>query len=178
MKTKRLLFFTLMILTLQIGCVYAVRYDGPYHGKVVDQETREPIERAVILGTWGVYHYGLAGGYTTFHDARETVTDRNGEFTISGHGLLILSSVGPMDALIYKSGYTYYRSGPWSTIKTGLYSSKDVKWEGNVPIFPLRKLTEEERKKQLLPSEDDVPSVLMRQEINKEALFRGYSPLP
>ena len=81
------------ILLLQNGCLYAVRYDGPYHGKVVDELTREPIEGVVVLGSWWVYHFGLGGGYTTYHDAREAVTDKNGEFTINGEGLRILSRV-------------------------------------------------------------------------------------
>ncbi len=178
MKHKLLLIIFLIILMTQAGCLYIVRY----HGKVVDQETREPIEGAVVLGEWAVYHFGPAGGYASFYDARETVTDKNGEFTISGQGLRILSSVGSMDAVIYKSGYTYYRSGGWATIKEGMYSSKEVKWEGDMPVFPLRKLTDEERKKDVngsfIPSagEGGESTRLMINEINKERILRGYEP--
>ena len=180
MQSRLITIAILLIFYLQSGCLYAVRYDGAYHGKVVDEETREPIEGAAVLGKWGVYHFCLAGGWTTFYDAREAVTDKNGEFTIPGQGLRILSNVGPMGVLIYKAGYTYYQAG-WDNLKTSEFNKKQVIWEGEVPVFPLRKLTEEERKKDIkaeyIPLEPSVPNVLMRREVNKERSFRGYKPL-
>jgi hypothetical protein len=100
MRTRYFLLFILIFLMLPTGCLYGVRYDGSYHGKVVDEQTREPIEGVVVLGSWWVYHFGLGGGYSTYHDAREAVTDKNGEFTIKGEGLRILSSLKPMSVLI------------------------------------------------------------------------------
>jgi hypothetical protein len=182
MKKIFILLLILILPSIETGCVYAVRYDGPYHGKVVDRETRAPIEGAVVLGTWGVYHFSPAGGSGTFYDAREAITDKNGEFTIKGQGLLVFGNVGHMSALIYKAGYTYYKTG-WTTIKTGLYSSKEVKWEGEMPVFSLRKLSEEDRKKDvngaLIPSPGDargekVTHIL--REINKELIHRGFEP--
>jgi hypothetical protein len=35
--------------------------DGPYKGKVLDLETGEPIEGAVVAGVWQVDQYGGAG---------------------------------------------------------------------------------------------------------------------
>lgn len=175
-------FIAMLILATNVGCLYAVRYDGDYHGKVVDEETREPIEGAVVLGTWAVYHFGVAGGYSTFYDAREAVTDKNGEFTISGQGLRIMSSVEPMYALIYKAGYTYYQAG-WDNLKTAEFNRKNVKWEGEIPVFPLRKLTEKDRRNDvdgfLIPSLPDMETnreFKIIQEINKERICRGLSP--
>jgi len=180
MKILLKLISILFILSLQIGCLYAIRYDGPYHGKVVDEQTREPIEGVVVLGSWWVYHFDVGGGHSTYHDAREVVTDKNGEFKIKGEGLRVFSSLKPMDFIIYKAGYTYFQ-GSWDTLTTGIYTKEVVKWEGETPIIPIRKLTDEERKKDIrslfLPSEGDVPSVLMRQEINKEHIFRGWPSL-
>ena len=183
MNRKRVILVILIVLSFQTGCLYAVRYDGPYHGKVVDEQTREPIEGAVVLGQWGVYHFGVAGGYTTFYDAREAVTDKNGEFMIPGQGLRIMTSVGPMGALIYKAGYTYYTTGSWDTLKTGMFSKEEVKWEGDLSIFPLRKLTESERKKDvngsmmpLLPSVPWQKMISMTREVNNELIFRGLQP--
>ena len=45
---KSLLFLSILIILSQ-GCSYAVRYDGTYSGKVVDADTGEPIEGAVVL---------------------------------------------------------------------------------------------------------------------------------
>lgn len=182
MKTKLILIFILMILSLQTGCLYAARYDGPYHGKVVDQQTREPIEGAVVLGTWSVYHFSLAGQYGTYYDAQEAVTDKNGEFVIPGVGLRILSSVRPMSAMIFKAGYSYYQSGFWDTMKND-YLNKDVQWEGEIPIFPLKKLTMDERKRSETfpstpPTEASLDKVgLMLKEINIEASERGLEPI-
>jgi hypothetical protein len=181
MRNRLLLANIILILFLQTGCLYAVRYDGEYHGKVVNEETREPIEGAVVLGTWAVYHFGVAGGYSTFYDARETVTDKNGEFTISGQGLRILSNVGPMGVLIYKAGYTYYEAG-WDNLKISEFHNKQVKWEGEVPVFPLRRLSEEERKNDVtgtyLPSTNAPGKMIMQmiQEINREMIYRGLEP--
>jgi hypothetical protein len=48
--------------------------DGPYKGKVIDLETGEPIEGAVVTAVWTLTH--------RFCDAKETVTDRNGGFIL------------------------------------------------------------------------------------------------
>jgi hypothetical protein len=180
MKRKSVLLFILIVLSLQTGCLYAVRYDGPYHGKVVDEQTREPIEGVVVLGSWWVYHFDVGGGHYSYHDAREAITDKNGEFSIRGEGLRILSSLEPMRIVIYKSGYTYFQ-GTWDTLKTGILNVRRIKWEGDTPVIPIRKLTDEERKTDLdgqgMPSEGDVPSILMRQEINKERIFRGWGAM-
>ncbi len=177
MKRNLYRLIAVAALLLQTGCLYGVRYDGPYHGKVVDKQTNEPIEGAVVLGSWWVYHFGLGGGYSTYHDAREAVTDKNGEFTIKGEGLRVLSSLKPMSILVYKAGYTYMENH-WDALK----NDEAVKWEGETPILPLRKLTDEEREKDrdgwFIPSsEGAVPNVLMRQEINKERIFRGWGAM-
>jgi len=179
MRKKTYLLIALVIISLQTGCLYGVRHDGPYHGKVVDEQTREPIEGAVVLGSWRVYHFGLGGGYTTYHDSREAVTDKNGEFTIKGEGLRILSNLQPMGIRVYKSGYTYIESH-WDSLKIDAFYVKNIKWEGEMPLLPLRKLTDEERKRRgslFIPTVGDNPSVLMRQEINKEHVFRGMPAL-
>ena len=43
-----------MVLLLQFfsGCVSLVYYEGDYHGKVIDAETLQPIEGAVVMGVW------------------------------------------------------------------------------------------------------------------------------
>ena len=163
------------VLLIQTGCLYFARYDGPYRGRVVEERTREPIEGVVVKGEWSVYHHGLAGGYTTFYDSREAVTDKDGEFLIPGQGLRIMTSIGPMEALIYKAGYTYYQAG-WDTLKTGLFTKEEVKWEGDMPIFPIKKLTDHERKADrsstTIPTPGSGNAPLMTNEIDKEIKFR------
>jgi len=76
------------ILTSISGCISV--YDPPRKGKVIDADTKEPIEGAVVLGYWHIFylHYWLfPGGPSAYYDARETVTDKNGHFTLPGLGL-------------------------------------------------------------------------------------------
>lgn len=178
MKTKLNLLFILMVLLLLTGCMYVVRYDGTYSGKVVDADTREPIEGAVVLGTWDTESPTVAGAHYDYYDARETLTDKDGEFSIPGQGLRIMSRLLPMSVLIFKAGYGYEQAGEWDSIKTGLYSKDRIKWEGDKPIFPLKKLSLEERKKMGgppdPPGEAPYEKVkLMLKEIDKDDIERG-----
>jgi hypothetical protein len=85
---------------------------GPYYGKVVDAETGEPIEKAVVA-VWFVTETGTFGG-SVYHveDAVETLTDANGEFRIPARRLYqykILSSWDDRGRVsIYIPGYGAY----------------------------------------------------------------------
>src|SRR4030043_303076 len=92
-------------------CAYGIRYDGPYSGRVIDADTGAPVEGVVVLGVWNTEQITPGGAVHNFHDARETVTDKNGEFEIPGKGLMLLSNVTPMDVLIFKAGYEHMRRG-------------------------------------------------------------------
>jgi hypothetical protein len=172
----------LLILVLS-SCTYPIRYDGPYLGRVVDEETREPIEGVVVLGTWSIFHNNVAGGYHTFYDARETVTDKKGEFTMPGMGLRIFSNLDPMSVLIFKSGYSYIGPASWSAFKISSYARERIKWEGDRAILPIKKLSPSERKQQLTPyfpmeiQSKKICSELIR-EINKEEAFLGHPLYP
>lgn len=66
--------FFLLITTNAMGADFLYHSDGPYRGKVLDLETGEPIEGAVVAAAWSLTH--------RFCDAKETVTDKNGEFVL------------------------------------------------------------------------------------------------
>ena len=179
----KICFFTLMICTCFLSSCYAARIDGPYEGRIIDAVTRKPIEGVVVLGTWDRENPTPSGAVHHYYDAMETVTDKNGDFTIKGLGLLVLSDVIPMNVSIFKAGYEYFGVGPWASLKTSQYliRKKDIRWEGNRVIIPLRKVTIEERGKQMSP---DYPSEatekkirLMLREINKDRADRGLKPV-
>jgi hypothetical protein len=149
-----------------------VRYDGPYEGRIIDADTGQPIEGVVVLGIWNTETPSAAGALTNYHDAMETVTDKSGEFTIKGLGLLFMSNVLPMDVVIFKAGYTYYGLMTWKELK------RAVKKEDNRLIIRLKKFTIEERRNQGGPP--DPPSeaplkkvILMLQEIDRDDKERG-----
>ncbi|MFZ3136137.1 MAG: carboxypeptidase-like regulatory domain-containing protein [Thermodesulfovibrionales bacterium] len=176
---KILLIFILTSLVMSATSCYGfavIRKDGPYEGRVIDADTGEPIEGVVVLGKWSTEIITPGGATHNFYDAQETVTDKNGEFSIEGLGLKILSNVIPMDVLIFKAGYEY-ESGSWSSLKK---YAKKIKWEGNKAIIPLRKLTMEERRKRrppIPPTEAPLKKIrLMLEEINKNEIELGAEP--
>lgn len=184
MKYFTFSLFLMCFMVLTSGCCYPVRYDGPYKGKVVDAETGQPIEGVVILGAWYKEIATAAGGVSSFYDAAETVSDRNGEFEIRGLGLKILTNIGPMHVLIFKSGYQQIGMGLWESLSLdGGLLMKKVTWEGNRAIILLKKVTIAQRKKDPLyppmpPSEASLGKVrLMLMEINKDLKNCGFEPI-
>ncbi len=163
---------------------YLIYIDGPFSGRVIDTETREPIEGAVVLAVWKMSTCTLGGGVSTYYDAKETVTDKNGEFEVPR---LVSFNINPLyylddltEITIFKPGYTYfpgYQISPKDT-PIGLVTTLKKKH----PAIELKKLkTMEERKQQGFFFEPDshVPykkMMNMRKAINEEYVFQGYRP--
>jgi hypothetical protein len=173
------LIVSILILLATTSC-YAARVDGPYRGKVVDADTGQPIKGVVVLGTWSKVTVTAGGGVSGYYDAMETVTDKNGDFNITGLGLLVLSNVAPMNVFIFKAGYEYIGEGPWEALKwDGGLLDKKVKWEGDRAIIPLRRLTIEERETSAtFPPSPPIQAPeekirMMMKEIQKERKERG-----
>lgn len=120
------------------------RYDGPYEGKVIDADTGEPIQGAVVLGVWYRIHPNVAGWNSEFYDAVETATDKNGNFQIKGLGPLFISNIDEMNMVIFKVGYEHL-STSWESLKEGYYLRQIIKWDGNKAIIPLKRWSLEER---------------------------------
>ncbi len=143
---------SLLILTLFIpgccslpGCFYyAYHYDGPYEGRVVDAETGEPIEGAVVLGIWKTFTPTVAGAVHQFHDAEERVTDMDGEFRFRGQGIEIFSLMDDMRVQIIKNGYEPLPYMHWHSLKDGLGMKHFATWEGDFPTIYLKKSNESE----------------------------------
>ena len=55
-----------------------------FKGKVVDADTKEPIEGAVVVASWFEETATVAGPSTRLKDVRETLTDNRGEWVIQG----------------------------------------------------------------------------------------------
>lgn len=179
MRKFVLIVVSILLLHFVYGCIpmYVARYDRTFYGRVVDAETGEPIEGTVVLGTWYSEFPGIAGAGKKFYDARETVTDKNGEFSIPGKGIRVMGNLKPMRVMIFKAGYNYVE-GTWKSFKESFYYKDKVKWEGSKAIIPLKKLTMEERRKELGPPDppDEAPLkkvILMLREIDKDRIEQG-----
>ncbi len=90
----------------------------PLTSQVVDAETGQPLEGAVVLAYWMRYEATLAGwGGGGFYDAEETVTGPDGRYSIRPRFTYTIPGVtevrGP-ELVIFKSGY-----GPWQRRPSG-----------------------------------------------------------
>jgi hypothetical protein len=178
---KKIGVIVCLLLLVALTACSPIRIDGPYKGRVIDAETGQPIQGVVVLGVWYTSAAGPGGGSHTYHDAAETVTDKDGNFEIKGLGLKIMTTVKPINVVIFKAGYEYLGMTPWASFRIDEIYRKMIKWDGNRAIIPLKKLTMEERRKQGDPP--DPPSGaslikvrLMLNEINKDRRERGLPP--
>lgn len=109
---KLTLFFILSILLIPASGCYA---HGPWRGKVIDAETKQPIEGAAVVAVWEKHIATGVGTATYFLAAEETVTNKDGEFKSSSKIFLSIPGIrqikGPFFT-IYKPGYgAYYDKG-------------------------------------------------------------------
>jgi hypothetical protein len=185
-----LIIIVISLVLLTNSSCYAANIDGPYKGRVIDAETGKPVEGVVVLGVWYTETPTVAGAISHYYDAMETVTDKNGEFYISGKGFVVMTY---MNVLVFKAGYEYFDS-LWVSLKRSQYliEKKKIKWEGEKAIIPLKKLTMEERRKQGTPDfyvgerydkkENITHSCLpqninlLPKEVNKELVEQGRKP--
>ena len=83
---------------------------GPWRGKIVDINTKEPLGGAVVLAVWEISHMSPGGGVDRFHRAYEAVTDKNGYFiipryvTITPLPIIQIAGEGP-NLVFFKPGY-------------------------------------------------------------------------
>ena len=79
-----------------------------FRGKVIDAETKEPIEGTVVVAVYEKYVYGLGtGGYQRVVKVKETLTDKNGKFFFPAFSTIIhpFSREDYVRFIIYKPGY-------------------------------------------------------------------------
>jgi hypothetical protein len=98
-------------LLLLAACTITNRYDS-YSGRVIDAQTKKPIEGAVVLAVYNTEQYGLAGAVLHFADAREVLTDNNGEFKIPAKRIITFRVLSGWERYphftIFKPGYGCY----------------------------------------------------------------------
>jgi hypothetical protein len=97
MNMRLLITLTLVLLA---GCY------RPISGTVVDADTNAPIEGAVVLVEWTKTH-GIGNYSTESYKVAETVTDKDGKFTLPG---CYSPFVNEPNVTIYKKGYVAWSS--------------------------------------------------------------------
>ncbi|MBI5644417.1 MAG: hypothetical protein HY954_13210 [Deltaproteobacteria bacterium] len=98
---------------------WLVFHKPAFQGKVIDAETKEPIEGAVAVAIYNKKTIGIAESYTVIIDVKEILTDKNGEFHFPSYTNIIqpLSWEYVTDFIIYKPGYGNFPNGRVYPIK-------------------------------------------------------------
>lgn len=106
--------FSLALAVVVTGCgpLNPLFAGGPYRGRVIDSETKQPIVGAVVLVYWRRLAPGIGHGPAeSFLDAEEVLTDSNGEFVVgtSPPGTLTPGTwVSDPHITIFKPGYGFF----------------------------------------------------------------------
>lgn len=104
------------------------------NGTVVDAETGQPIEGAIVLVEW-TKRVGFGDYHTESVKVVEVITDKDGKFKVTG---IKNPLVDPPDMTIYKKGYVAWNN----KIIFPEYSKRDFKWQsGN--LFRLDRFKED-----------------------------------
>jgi|SRR3990172_743478 len=84
-KSKRILLtVSSVIILLLIIIVGTPVCDTTFKGRVIDADTKQPIEGAVVVASWSGDRGTPTGGTSRLEDVKEVLTDKNGEWTIKG----------------------------------------------------------------------------------------------
>lgn len=155
--------FALMFLLQGTACT-APRNIG-YQGKVLEYETKEPIEGAVVVAYWYERRATVAGGSTRLFEVKETLTDKNGEWNIVGpeeergdsyYSFLTGTYFMQLPSfLVFKPGYCPWPKGFYiDACEKKLKPGGSAKVIQGIPV-ELPKLTDlEDRRKALVNPED------------------------
>jgi len=120
-KMGKYLFLMILFICLEISCVEG--NDATFRGRVIDADSKEPIEGAVVVTYWLKAWQTISGEKTELKDVKEILTDKNGEWSISGlkgqendphpylSFFLFLSYIREPAFIIYKPGYCSFPNG-------------------------------------------------------------------
>ena len=125
---NRIIILLLVTLTLITGCYL------PISGKVIDAETKQPIEGAIVLVEWTkTIGYGLTR--TESYKVAETLSDKDGKFHLPG---CYSPFVNLPDVAIYKKDYVTWSS---RNIFPSIQTRNDYQW-GSGGVYMLEKFRE------------------------------------
>lgn len=82
MKLWKKILLSIVAVTVLIAVYFHVPVT--YSGKIIDADTGEPLEGAVVVAKWNEETATIAGGATRLKDAKEILTDKSGEWQIIG----------------------------------------------------------------------------------------------
>ena len=117
---------------LWISCLlalslFATACAATFRGKIIDADTKQPIEGAVVVATWSEETTTIGATHTRLKDVKEVLTNKNGEWEIHGprgkdsefmENIMAFLGVftgiyytRPPEIIYFKPGYCSYPSG-------------------------------------------------------------------
>lgn len=172
------------ILLVAIGIVLFIifwpcAFLAPYKGKVIDADTKEPIESAAVLVVYINFYPTVAGSISSKGDAQETLTDENGEFKIPWKVILYGDAkfMPHGDIEIFKPGYGTL----WHKRSTAVGENKSWPPAFKYVVYEIPKLKTREERNRNLPGRPHIPDEKMKiftLLLNEERISLGYSPYP
>jgi hypothetical protein len=111
--TSLILIIIIVLFTTSSAFAGWLIYHKPeFRGKVIDADTKEPIENAVVVIVYKTHPIisGPAGGSASIITIKETLTDKIGEFYFPSYTTIIqpLAEEWHSEFIIYKPGYGSY----------------------------------------------------------------------
>lgn len=192
---KHALVFVAAVLTVLLftseSLAWWFIYDKPaFRGKFIDAETKEPIEDAVVAVIYWKYPIigGPAGRSASILTAKETLTNKNGEFFFPPFTKILHPFAEEADAkfIFFKSGYEsimYNRASP-SIISSGawekFFSEGNIGEHGKIidgseiinvifGVVEIRRIKTREERLRTIPG---IPSDLTPKELPQ--MFKAY----
>jgi len=123
------LFAIISIALLITGCYVGIS------GRVIDAETQQPVEGAVVLVEWTKKH-GWGDAWTESYKVVEVISDKDGNVSIDG---CYSPFVRDPDVTVYKKGYVAWNN---RILFPSSQKRKDFQWEQNY-IFQLSRFKSE-----------------------------------
>jgi hypothetical protein len=103
-----IIFITIIVFfTVSAFAGWLIFHKSAFRARVIDAETKEPIEGAVVVVVYEKHVYGPAGGYSSVVKVKEALTDKKGEFFFPSYttGIHPFSREYYTEFIIYKPGY-------------------------------------------------------------------------
>lgn len=126
---KKMLVLIILILMIVITAppshafIWMVYHKPAFKGKIIDAETKEPIEGAVVVAMYNKSTIGLgAGTLSSIINVREAMTDKDGMFRIPSYTTVIQPFSWEISAtfIIFKPGYGSFPNYHVSPPKLGV----------------------------------------------------------
>ena len=141
MKTKYLFSSLITFLIVSIGTLcfagWLIYHKPAYKGRIIDAETKEPIEGAVVVAIYYKYPIisGPGGGSKSIVGIKEALTDEKGEFHIPSYTTFIQpnSLEHDTDFIFYKPGYGG-RISPSHVVNAEKLFTKEIGVKGEIEV--------------------------------------------